>query len=363
MGRMQAKLGLTADVDDRRSPRSPVTCWTCCTPALDWRVLRRPRRRAARGDTGGPSATAVHRSGSDAGVIGCTRLVGGTGCRGGWTAPATRSTSAQSPPRGRPSPPPPPVTEPIRQLLVAVAEAVPERPGLERYWPAPGTSGDTAPSAAPEPPVYQVETRRRLRRWRADQQRDRDDHHERGAPHRRSRLRPRLGHPGEVARSRCGSTGLRSAISTAWTNDHSRSIGLRNVEKYGCRARRPSQQRRDGGELAGQERQDDGDGVQRVIAIIPGDDPGAHQERDRADGHRLQRVDLLVHPHGAQPARVTPAPKVAASPTRRPGPRCARWMNAVSRSAPDADVAQRAVALHGQRAAGRDGEEPDDDDR
>ena len=60
-----------------------------------------------------------------------------------------------------------------------------------------------------------------------------------------------------------------SAIRTACRNDHNKSIGFKKVAEVVVvqTLRLPEQERR--GELAGEERQDDGDAYNGVIAIIP----------------------------------------------------------------------------------------------
>ena len=120
-----------------------------------------------------------------------------------------------------------------------------------------------------------------------------------------------------------------------------------------------------GGELAGDERQDDGDRVQRGDRQHPGDDPGADQIRNRADRHRFQRVDFFVDPHGTQLRGNPGAKRGRQTDSRDDGRRDSNVDEGRQKPGQrlDADIAQRAVSLHRQRAAGGQRQESDDHQR
>ncbi len=119
------------------------------------------------------------------------------------------------------------------------------------------------------------------------------------------------------------------------------------------------------GELAGEERQDDGDAVKRGDRDHPGHDPGADQVGDRPNSHGFQRIDLFADPHGTQLGGHTGAEgggQADAGDHRRRQAHVDECRQETGQRF-DADVAQRAIPLNGERASGGQGQESDDHDR
>ena len=149
-------------------------------------------------------------------------------------------------------------------------------------------------------PSRQVEVAVGTVNGQRDEQRHRHDHDQRGAHH----IARRDTDAGRSARSKVAEIGVDQQDSDRHQNGlQERPQQVDRVEERRevvvVQATRLAEQDHRG-ELTGEERQGDGDAVQRRDCHHPGHDPGADQVGNRPDRHRFQRVDFLVDPHGAQ---------------------------------------------------------------